>query len=306
MDRLAAMAVFARVVEAESFSAAARELGIAKSSVSKQISRLEDDLGVRLLNRTTRRLSLTEAGQAFYQGCQRVVAEAAAAESAVTHLAAAPRGRLSVNAPVSFGRRHISRVLPVLLGRCSEMTIDLTLNDRFVDLVEEGFDVGVRIAHLKDSSLVARRLAPSRNILCAAPTYLAQRGTPQSVADLVAHECLLYTYQTSGEVWRFEGPGGRRSLTVRGRLRSNSGESLFSAALAGAGIVRLPSFICGDAVRDGRLVRLLADWVDPFEPEINAIYPAGRNLSPKVRVFIDFLVEQFSTDTPYWDRGLDL
>lgn len=306
MDRLGAMAVFARVVEAESFSAAARELGVAKSSVSKQVSRLEDELGVRLLNRTTRRLSLTEAGQTFYQGCQRVVAEAAAAESAVTHLGAAPRGRLTISAPMAFGLRHINPVLPALLGRCPELTIDLALNDRFIDLVEEGFDVGVRIARMKDSSLVARRLAPSRSVVCAAPAYLAAHGTPRSVEDLARHECLLYSYLASGEVWRFEGPGGRRSIRVRGRLRANSGEALLEAALAGTAIVRSPTFICGDAVRDRRLIRLLPEWVDPFEPVINAIYPAGRNLSPKVRVFIDFLVEQFGTEVPYWDRGLDL
>ncbi len=306
MDRLGAMAVFAQVVEAESFSAAAREMGIAKSSVSKQISRLEDELGVRLLNRTTRRLSLTEAGQTFYQGCQRVVAEAAAAESAVTHLAAAPRGRLRVGVPMSFGLRHISPVLPLLLGRCPELTVDLALNDRFVDLVEEGFDVGVRIAHLTDSSLIARRLAPSRNILCAAPEYLAAQGMPRTVEDLSAHECLLYSYQVTGGKWRFAGPGGRRELRVRGRLRANSGESLLAAALAGFGIAHLPTFICGDALREGRLVRLLPEWADPVESVINAIYPASRNLSPKVRVFIDFLVEQFGGEVPYWDRDLDL
>lgn len=305
MDRLGAMAVFAQVVEAEGFSAAARQLGVAKSSVSKQVSRLEDELGVRLLNRTTRRLSLTEAGRTFFQGCQRVVAEASAAESAVTHLGAAPRGRLNVGAPMSFGLRHISPVLPLLLGRCPELTVDLALNDRFVDLVEEGFDVGVRIAHLKDSSLVARRLAPSRNVLCAAPEYLAAHGMPRTVEDLTAHECLLYSYQASGGKWRFVGPGGRREMRVRGRLRANSGESLLAAALAGYGIVRLPTFICGDALRDGRLIRLLPEWGDPQETAINAIYPASRNLSPKVRVFIDFLVEQFGGEVPYWDRDLN-
>jgi DNA-binding transcriptional LysR family regulator len=306
MTRLDAMAVFARVVETESFSAAAHQLGMAKSSVSKQISRLEDELAVRLLNRTTRRLSLTEAGSAFYQGCQRVVAEAAAAESAVTHLAAAPRGRLRVSAPMSFGVRHLSPALPVLLGRCPELTIDLALNDRLVDLIEEGFDVGVRIAHLKESSLVARRLAPSHPILCASPEYLAAHGRPRAAEDLMDHECLLYSYNTSGEIWRFSGPDGRRTLRVRGRLRANSGESLLAAALAGFGIARLPSFICGDALRSGRLVCLLPEWGDPQEPVVNAIYPAGRNLSPKVRVFIDFLVEQFGDGAPYWDRDLAL
>jgi DNA-binding transcriptional LysR family regulator len=305
MDRLSAMAVFARVVEAGSFSAAARGLGLAKSSVSKQVSRLEDELAVRLLNRTTRRLSLTEAGATFLEGCQRMLAEAAAAESAVTHLVAAPRGRLSVSAPMSFGLRQISPILPALLARCPELTIDLALNDRFVDLVEEGFDVGVRIAYLKDSSLIARRLAPSRNLLCAAPQYLAARGVPQSVEDLAGHDCLSYSYQASGDAWRFEGPGGRRAIRVRGRLRANNGEVLLAAARAGLGIARLPSFICGDDVRAGHLKRVLPDLHDPQESAVYAVYPAGRNLSPKVRVFVDFLVERFG-GKPYWDRDLHL
>jgi DNA-binding transcriptional LysR family regulator len=303
MDRLEGMEVFARVVEAESFSAAARDLGLSKSAVSKQVSRLEDRLGVRLLNRTTRRLSLTEAGAAFYQGCQRAVAEAEAAEQAITHLAAAPRGTLKVNAPMSFGVCHLTPALSDFVARYPELTVDMALNDRMVDLVEEGFDVGIRIAVLRDSSLIARRLAPLRRVLCAAPGYLAARGMPLALDDLYAHHCLLYSYQVAGDHWGFSGPGGERRLKVRGRLRVNNGDALLEAALAGLGIAFLPSFICGEALRAGRLVHLLPEWSAPDDAAIHAVYPAGRNLLPKVRVFVDFLAERFG-GTPYWDRGL--
>ncbi len=304
MEKLDAMAVFARVVEAESFSGAARALGLSKSAVSKQVSRLEDRLGLRLLNRTTRRLSLTEAGAAFYQGCRRVVAEAEAAEQAVTHLAGAPRGRLRVNAPMSFGVRHVSPALPEFLGRYPELAIDLTLNDRMVDLVEEGFDVGVRIAQLADSSLVARHLAPNRSVLSAAPAYLDVRGAPRDIDELEDHACLIYSYQATGETWRLTGPGGARRLNVSGPFKVNNGDAILAAALGGLGIALLPCFICGDDLRAGRLVRVLPDWGLASDSAVSAVYPAARHLSPKVRVFVDFLVERFG-DKPYWDEAID-
>ena len=303
MERLDAMAVYARVVEAESFSGAARALGLSKSAVSKQISRLEDRLGLRLLNRTTRRLSLTEAGAAFYQGCQRVVAEAEAAEAAVTELASAPRGRLRVNAPMSFGVRHISPALPEFLRRYPELAIDLTLNDRVVDLVEEGFDVGIRIAPLADSGLVVRRLASSRLVLSAAPAYLDARGAPRDIDELEGHTCLIYSYQATGEAWRMSGPEGERRLKVSGPLKVNNGDAILAAALGGLGVALLPGFICGDDLRAGRLVRVLPDWAMASGGAISAVYPAARHLSPKVRVFVDFLVERFG-DQPYWDEGV--
>ena len=303
MDRLGAMAVFARVVEAASFSGAAGELGLSKSAVSKQVSGLEDRLGLRLLNRTTRRLSLTEAGLAFYQGCRRVVFEAEAAEQAVTRLASAPRGRLRVNAPMSFGARHLGPALPAFMARYPELAVELVLNDRLVDLVEEGFDAGIRIARLEDTSLIARRLAPSQRLLCAAPAYLSAHGAPRSIEDLRAHECLLYSYQTTGDAWPLRGPGGDARLRVTGRLHSNNGDALLCAALGGLGIAFLPSFICGEDLRAGRLRRVLPAWRDAAEAAIFAVYPASRQLSPKVRVFIDFLVERFA-GAPYWDRDL--
>ena len=302
---LNAMALFARVVEAESFTAAARAQGLSKSAVSKQIARLEDRLGARLLNRTTRRLSLTEAGSAFYEACQKVVAEAESAEQAVTHLAAAPRGQLRVNAPMSFGQLHVAPMLPEFLGACPELSLDLDLNDRQVDLVEEGYDVAIRIGVLDDSSLIVRRLAPSRNILCAAPAYLEAHGHPSVPADLTEHNVLLYSYRTRGSVVRLRGSGGERSVTVRGRLRVNNGDALLAAALGGLGIAFLPSFIVGDALRAGDLQCLLPDWRDAAEAGVHAVYPASRNLSPKVRVFVDFLSRRFGA-TPYWDRGIQV
>lgn len=303
MDQLDAMAVFAHVVEAESFSGAARALGLSKSAVSKRVSRLEDRLGLRLLNRTTRRLSLTEGGAAFYQGCQRVVAEAEAAEQAVTHLASAPRGRLKVNAPMSFGVRHVGPALPEFLARYPELTIDLALNDRVVDLVEEGFDVGIRIGRLTDSSLVARRLAPNRAVLSAAPAYLETHGVPRRAAELEDRACLIYSYHAEGEGWRLNGPEGERRFKVSGPLRVNNGDAILAAALGGLGVALLPCFICGEDLRAGRLVRVLTDWEAPSDASVSAVYPAARHLSPKVRVFVDFLAERFG-GTPYWDEGV--
>ena len=303
LDDLDAMAAFARIVEAGSFSAAARELGRSKSAVSKQIARLEDRLGVRLLNRTTRRLSLTEAGRSFHEGCRRMLAEAEAAERAMTYLSGAPRGTLRVNAPMSFGVLHVAPALAGFMRRYPEISVELVLDDREVDLVGEGFDVGVRIRALPDSSLVARRLAPFRRFVCAAPSYLAAHGAPEAPEDLPRHACLLYSYQAERSVWRLRGPSGERRIGVSGRLTANNGGALRSAALAGLGLAFLPSFIVGDDLREGRLDRVLPDWSTADDIAVHAIYPVGRNLSPKVRVFVDHLAERFGPD-PYWDRGL--
>jgi DNA-binding transcriptional LysR family regulator len=260
-------------------------------------------MGLRLLNRTTRRLSLTEAGAAFYAGCRRVVAEAEAAERAVTALAAVPRGTLKVNAPMSFGVLHLAPALPDFLRRYPELAVDLALNDRIVDLVAEGFDVGIRIGRLTDSSLIARRLAPSRRVLCAAPSYLATRGTPRAPEDLADHDCLLYSYQSEGREWRFRGPGGLRSVKIEGRLRVNNGDVIRTAAMGGLGIAMLPTFIAGDDLRRGRLRCLLPDWHGAVEEAVHAVFPASRNLLPKVRVFVDFLAERFG-ERPYWDEAV--
>jgi len=303
LNDLGAMAVFARVVEAGGFSMAARDLGVSKSAVSKQISRLEDQLAVRLLNRTTRRLSLTEAGEAFYEGCQRVLAEAESAEKAVSHLASAPRGELKVNAPMSFGVLHLGPALPQFWERYPELDVQMVLNDRLVDLIEEGFDVGVRITQMLDSSLVARRLAPNRMVVCATPAYLYKHGTPRHPDDLKDHNCLTYSYTKNPGTWLFRSAGGRQKVPVRGRFKANNGDVIQAALLADCGIAIQPSFIAGDDLRSGRLVRLFEAYEVGEESAVHAVFPANRNLSPKVRVFVDFLVERFG-ESPYWDSGI--
>ncbi len=303
MARLDEMAVFAEVVEAESFSGAARELGISKSAVSKQVGRLEDRLGVRLLNRTTRRLSLTEAGETFYQASRRVLDQAEAAETAVSSLAAAPRGHLKLNAPMSFGFLHLAKAIPLFHARYPQIVVDATLNDRFVDLVEEGYDLAIRIGEMRDSSLVARRLAPSRAVLCASPDYLARHGAPLRPEDLAGHDCLIYSNLDYRDEWRFAGPRGQSAVKVQGPFHANNGDALCAVALAGLGIVRLPSFIVGEHLLAGRLVPLLCDRPLPAQG-IYAVYPHSRNLSAKVRAFVDFLAEHFGPE-PYWDLGLD-
>lgn len=302
-DSLPAMAVFVNVVESGSFSGAARTLALSKSAVSKTVSRLEESLGTRLLNRTTRKLSLTEAGRAYYEGCRRMLNEAESANQAVHRLTDAPRGTLRVNLPMSFGILQVAPLLPAFLERYPEIDLDAAFEDRVVDLVEDGYDMAVRVGVLADSSLIARRLAPNRRVLCAAPSYLEQHGTPQSPEALAAHSCLLYSYQASGDTWRLYGPEGERSVRVSGRLRLNNGDAIRCAAVAGLGIAYLPTFMVGPDLQAGRLVAVLSEWMDGDQGAVHAVYSSGRHLSPKVRVFIDYLVECFGVEPP-WDRDL--
>ncbi len=301
MDRLAGMAVFARVVEAESFTVAAAQLGMSKSAVSKAIAALEDRLGARLLNRTTRRLALTEVGHAFYERCARVVAEAEEAELAVTRLQEVPRGTLRINAPVSFGALHLGPALTDFMRRYPDLRIEIEFTDRFVDLIEEGWDVAVRIATLPDSSLIARKLADAELIVCAAPSYWQRRGRPSVPQDLAGHDCITYAYQATPNEWPFAGADGQRfGVRVKGPLHSNNGDMAQRAALAGLAVAALPRFLCGPELAAGRLERVLAEWM-PRPPGIYALYPHNRHLSAKVRVFVDFLVERFGPGCD-WDQ----
>lgn len=300
MDSVSAMITFARVVETRSFSAAARRLGMSKSAVSKQIARLEDRLGARLLNRTTRRISPTEVGAALFERCARIAAEVEEAEQIVTRMHAAPRGVLKVNAPVSFGHLHLTPALAPFMARHPELRVDLSLNDRFVDVVEEGFDVVIRIARLADSSLVARQLAPARRIVCAAPSYLARHGMPQTPAELAGHDCLLYGQPAVQDEWRFvDRAGGAHAVKVDGCFRADNGDALRAALLEGLGVGLMPTFLVGEDITAGRLIHLLPDHENPFGA-VNAVYPHSRHLSPKVRAFVDHLVERFGPE-PYWD-----
>ena len=299
MENLTGMVVFARVVAAGSFTAAARELGLSKSTVSKQVAHLEDRLGVRLLNRTTRRLGLTEVGRAFYARCARIVAEAEEAELAVSRLDAEPRGTLRVNAPVSFGVRHLGPALAAFLAQYAKLKVDLTLADRFVDLVEEGYDAVVRIAALPDSALIARKVAVSRRFVCASPAYFDANGRPTQPRELAGHNCLGYLYLATQDAWPFRGPQGPLAVRVSGSLNTNNGEVLLAAALAGLGVAFLPTFICGGALADGRLEAVLTEF--EAEPQgIHVVYPHARHLSAKVRAFVDFMAGRFGA-SPSWD-----
>jgi DNA-binding transcriptional LysR family regulator len=293
MDKLTGMAVFARVVEAGSFTAAAAQLGMSRSAVSKAIAGLEDRLGARLLNRTTRRLALTEVGHAFYQRSARIVAEAEDAELAVSSLQATPRGTLRVNAPVSFGTMHLAPALADFLRRYPELRVDIGLADRIVDLLEEGWDLAVRVGAMPDSSLIARRLADNHMVICAAPAYWRRRGRPREPRDLAHHACLTYAYQHNPNEWPFAGPDGRFTVRVEGPLMSNNGDLSRAAALAGLGVVALPCFLCGPDLAAGRLEPVLGAWMPP-PTGIHAVYPHARHLSVKVRAFLDFLAERFA------------
>lgn len=296
------MLAFVRVVDAHSFSGAARLLGLTRSAVSRQIAALEDGLGVRLLNRTTRQLSTTEAGAVYYEHCVRILAEAAAAERAVMDLDEAPRGLLRINAPMSFGQGHLGAAVAEFMSRHPALRVELILDDRVVDLVADGFDVAVRIAELPPSTLVARKLAVNRRVLCASPAYLAAAGTPARPQDLTRHRCLAYTYLATGNDWRFRGEDGPLTVRIDGAFAANNGDVLRQVALAGGGIMLSPTFIVGDDLRAGRLVPILADYVDA-DTGIYAVYPQTRHLSPKVRALIDFLAARFGPK-PYWDEGI--
>ncbi|MDR3534185.1 MAG: LysR family transcriptional regulator [Rhodopila sp.] len=302
MDRLAAMAAFVQVVERGGFTAAAEELRLSRAMVSKHVQDLEEHLGARLLNRTTRKVSLTEIGRVYHERCAEILAEIAETEGAVGDLQARPRGRLRINAPVSFGALHLAALIADYMEAQPEVTIALTLNDRVVDLVEEGYDLAIRIARLPDSSLIARRLAPCRLVVCASPGYLGAHGRPRHPRDLTGHNCLGYSYGQARGEWRFEGPDGAVAVRVRGSLEANNGDVLRAVALRGRGLVLVPSFIVGEDLMAGRLIPVLPEYRVP-ELTIHAVYPHARHLSAKVRSFVDFLVPCFG-ERPAWDAWM--
>ncbi|HUP29414.1 MAG TPA: LysR substrate-binding domain-containing protein [Usitatibacter sp.] len=299
MQDLERMAIFASVVETKSFSGAARRLGMSKSMVSKQITQLEKSLGTRLLNRTTRAMSLTETGAVFYEHCSRIVQELELAKDAVGQFQEEPRGLLRLSASVAFGTMHIAPALPDFLAAHPQVQIDMEIMDRFVDLADERFDMAIRIASDPGQNLVARRLAAVNRKVCATPEYFARHGVPGTPLDLESHNCLTYTYFNPQDPWRLKGPDGDISVAASGNLRLNDDEALSEAVLKGLGIAVLPTFIIGEHLQAGRLQAVLADYVPP-ERHIYAVYLPNRHVSPKVRAFIDFLVARFSPK-PYWD-----
>jgi len=294
MPSLVAMAAFARVVEAGSFTAAARELELSIPVVSKRIGELERKLGTRLLHRTTRKLSLTEAGSAFYQHCARLVEEAKLAEEAVARLNEAPRGLLRITAPASFGSHQLARVIPAFLECYPEVRIEMLLSDRIVDLADEGFDLAIRLTNNPQPNLVARRLMTTSKQVCASPAYWRKHGKPRTPGDLAQHNCLQYASVPMTNAWYFNGTAGEERVEVSGNLLVNGPVALREAAVGGLGVVRLTSFTVSQDIAAGRLETALDDYASP-DTDINLVYLPNRYLSKKTRVFIDFLSEWAAT-----------
>lgn len=294
------LAIFARVVEAGSFSEAARRLETSRSAVSKAVAKLEKSLDARLLHRTTRHLSLTEIGQAVAAHCGRLLEEAGEVERLVDSLAAEPRGVLRVSASVAFGTLHVAPALADFLAAHPELTMELTITDRLVDLAEEGYDMAIRVTGEPPLSLVARRLAPVRRKLCATSEYFRRHGVPLTPADLVRHNCLDYTRSGEQGLWRFTGPQGEIAVPVNGSLHVDDDEALSQAVLGGLGLGLLPTFIVGGELQAGRLQAVLSEYI-PVERHVYAMYLPTRHLPSKVRAFIDFLLVRIGPE-PYWDR----
>lgn len=301
MNTFSDMEIFARVVTAGSMSAAGREMGLSPAVVSKRLRRLEDRLGTRLLQRTTRQIALTEAGQGYFDRVVAILASMEEAEAFVSRRSALARGTLKVAAPTSFGRMHIAPHLGPFLEGNPDLSVNLELSDDFVDIVGEGYDVAIRIAELSDSSLVARRLARNHRILCASPLYLEKHGEPQSIDALSDHVCLAAANQ---DPWRLDGPNGAIVIRATGRLSTNSSEVVREALIAGAGIALRSTWDIGEELRDGRLKVILPDYRASKHVGIYAVYPSRRFLPAKVRVFIDYLAQLYGP-APYWDEGLD-
>ena len=304
LDRVTGMEVFAKVATLGSLSGAARALGMSQTMATKHIAALEERLGVKLLHRTTRKITLNEPGRRYLESVERILSELAEADAIATAERVEVTGTLRVNAPVSFGLREIVPRLTEFSNQHPGLTVDLGLSDRAVDLVEEGWDVAVRIGKIEDESLIARKLAPCRLLVTASPAYLKNRGTPLRITELAAHDCLGYTLSTSigANRWQF-GTDGSISVPVNGSLHANNGDALVAAALAGHGIVYQPTFLVGDDVRAGRLISLTLDYPPVELPGVFAVYASNRRPPAKVRAFIDFLVGNLGPE-PHWDRDL--
>ena len=305
MDRFANIEALVAVVETGSFSKAAERLGNAKSVVSRRVSLLEEQLGVQLLQRTTRTLSLTGPGRQFYERAERILAELDEAEQSIVDASAALRGSLRIAAPLSFGLHHLTAALNDFMGEHPGIEIDLDLNDREINLVEEGFHMAVRIGALRDSTLLARRLGAARFVTCASPGYLAQYGEPANPADLTRHIGLHYANVTPAQAWQFSTGGREPTVAIPGiRMRANNGDVLAAAALAGLGIITTPTFIVSELIASGKLVPILDAYRRPAVG-IYAVYPPGRLTARRVQAFADFLGARLG-DLPAWDRQIGI
>ena len=294
MDRLGAIQVFAQVVESGSFAKAAERLGLSTSAASRHVADLEGHLQTRLLNRTTRRVSLTESGRAFYERAVQLLADLEEAEQEAARAAVVPRGTIRLTTSVNFGVRHLAPAIAAFLAQHAEVRFDVSLSDRVVDLVEEGFDLAVRIGPPGPDNLVARKLGETRLVPCASPLYLSAHPAPRTPEDLADHNCFTYEYVAPRNLWRFrDSSGDERAVRISGTLHANNGDLLAEVAARGAGIVFEPAFIVGPDVRAGRLVPLLQEFTPPPVP-IYAVYPSRKHLSAKVRRFVEFLITRFA------------
>lgn len=303
MDRFADMQMFVKIVEAASISAAADRLDVAKSAVSRRLAELEARLGVQLFQRTTRRLNLTDSGRSFYERCLRILADLDEAELAVSQQHGALSGKLRVALPLSFGLLHLVPLINAFSQEHPELEFDLDFNDRQIDLMQEGFDVAVRIATLNDSSLIARRISVMRHMVCASPAYIAQHGVPETPQALGKHACLGYSNLATPDIWTYRDEKNNAvQVKVPIKLLANNGDFLCRAAIAGRGIILQPTFYMADAICRGALVPLLRNYQ---WPELNAyaVYPPTRHLSTRVRAFVDYLIAQLGGE-PYWDRAI--
>mgnify|MGYP001819416165 FL=1 len=303
MDRFENMRTFVRVVEAGSISGAADRLSVAKSAVSRRLKELEEHLGVELFHRTTRRMNLTDTGRAFYHQSVRILEDVLEAELATSQAHGTLKGSLKIALPSTFGLMHMGPAINEFLREHPQIEFDLDFNDREVDLMQEGFDLAIRIANLPDSSLIARRLSAIRTVVCASPSYLERMGTPQAPSELIEHQCLVYSLLRDYEYWYLTDSNGKETRTkIRPYLKASTGEFLKDAAVEGWGIILVPSFIAYKEIESGKLVQVLKDYKPP-QLDAYAIYPQTRHLSQRVRAFVDFLVKRFE-GTPYWDLCL--
>ncbi|MDO8769673.1 MAG: LysR family transcriptional regulator [Burkholderiaceae bacterium] len=299
MDKFLEMQTFSAVVDAGSFVKAAAALGLSKAAMSRYVGDLEMRLGVRLLHRTTRRLSLTEEGEVFYARSKELLAGVDEAEAEITSRSGAASGLLRINAPVTFGILHLAPLWGLFRNQYPQVSLDVTLVDRVVDLVDEGYDVAIRIATLPSSTLVSKRLASTRMVLCASPTYLQTHGRPVLPSELAAHAVISYSYWSTRDEWHFEGPQGQVSVKTHPCIHTNSGDTCRAAALAHQGIILQPSFLVGDDLAAGTLVELMPEFRS-IELGIYAVYPTRKHVPPKVRVLIDFLAEKFAKKHKNW------
>jgi DNA-binding transcriptional LysR family regulator len=294
MDILASMKVFVAVVDAGSFAAAAGRLDMSRAMASKYVMNLEDHLGTRLLNRTTRRLSVTESGSVFYERSVQIISDVTEAEQVAGHMSAVPRGILKITMPLSYGQHRLGPVIADYVRQYPQVKLDISFSDHKADLIEEGFDLAIRIGTLPGSGLIARKLGSGRVIVCASPDYLKRHGTPQTPEDLARHSCLGYTLSNSGDEWRLTRQGEEAAIRIAGPIKADNGDMLRLAALSGAGLIFQPHFIVSEDLQAGRLVQVLADYASA-ELGIYAIYPSRKHLSAKVRTFVDFLAGRLST-----------